>query len=199
MLVWFAKPRAHQTPKSLGKERMERKLSSNAKRIMDVKVHHSASEAVSVLKSLISFSEKSEVHGEVLDLIRISRTEMGAYLCIARNGVSPAVSKRIILNVDCKYIKILGLIGYAHSSPFTHFWGANFLFAHEKCNNPKKSGSLHFFCFKINESTQCLKFWILFYVKSREYQKGDFLCNFQTLCHYQPAESFFLGNANMML
>jgi len=44
--------------------------------------------------------EKSEVHGEVLDLIRISRTEMGAYLCIARNGVQPAVSKRIIFNVD---------------------------------------------------------------------------------------------------
>ena len=36
---------------------------------------------------------------------------MGAYLCIARNGVQPAVSKRIILNVDCKYntpgVKIL--------------------------------------------------------------------------------------------
>ena len=47
-------------------------------------------------------AEKSEVRGEVLDLIRISRTEMGAYLCIARNGVQPAVSKRIILNVDCK-------------------------------------------------------------------------------------------------
>ena len=28
---------------------------------------------------------------------------MGAYLCIARNGVQPAASKRIILNVDCKY------------------------------------------------------------------------------------------------
>ena len=54
--------------------------------------------------TLISFvSERSEVHGEVLDLIRISRTEMGAYLCIARNGVQPAVSKRIILNVDCKF------------------------------------------------------------------------------------------------
>ena len=53
--------------------------------------------------TLISFvSERSEVHGEVLDLIRISRTEMGAYLCIARNGVQPAVSKRIILNVDCE-------------------------------------------------------------------------------------------------
>ena len=56
-------------------------------------------------KSLYSIlTEKSEVHGEVLDLIRISRTEMGAYLCIARNGVQPAVSKRIIFNVDCKYI-----------------------------------------------------------------------------------------------
>jgi len=44
--------------------------------------------------------EKSEVRGEVLDLIRISRTEMGAYLCIANNSVQPAVSKRIILNVD---------------------------------------------------------------------------------------------------
>jgi len=44
--------------------------------------------------------EKTEVRGEVLDLIRISRTEMGAYLCIANNSVQPAVSKRIILNVD---------------------------------------------------------------------------------------------------
>ena len=47
-------------------------------------------------------TEKTEVRGEVLDLIRISRTEMGAYLCIANNSVQPAVSKRIILNVDCK-------------------------------------------------------------------------------------------------
>lgn len=44
--------------------------------------------------------EKHEVHGEVLDLIRISRTEMGAYLCIAQNGVPPSISKRIILTVE---------------------------------------------------------------------------------------------------
>eukprot|EP00095_Tigriopus_kingsejongensis_P012321 maker-scaffold1540_size36711-snap-gene-0.4 protein:Tk12321 transcript:maker-scaffold1540_size36711-snap-gene-0.4-mRNA-1 annotation:"lachesin isoform x2" len=44
--------------------------------------------------------EKKEVHGEVLDLIRISRTEMGAYLCIAQNGVPPSISKRIILTVE---------------------------------------------------------------------------------------------------
>lgn len=28
---------------------------------------------------------------------------MGAYLCIASNGVPPSVSKRIILDVECKY------------------------------------------------------------------------------------------------
>lgn len=44
--------------------------------------------------------ERREVHGEVLDLIRISRTEMGAYLCIAQNGVPPSISKRIILTVE---------------------------------------------------------------------------------------------------
>ena len=44
--------------------------------------------------------QPSLVRGEVLDLIRISRNEMGAYLCSARNGVQPDVSKRIILNVQ---------------------------------------------------------------------------------------------------
>lgn len=32
---------------------------------------------------------------------------MGAYLCIASNDVPPAVSKRIILNINCKYDCIL--------------------------------------------------------------------------------------------
>jgi neurotrimin len=35
-----------------------------------------------------------------LNLTRISRTEMGAYLCIASNGVPPSVSKRIIVDVE---------------------------------------------------------------------------------------------------
>ncbi|XP_018786134.1 PREDICTED: lachesin [Bactrocera latifrons] len=38
--------------------------------------------------------------GEVLPLTKISRNEMGAYLCIATNGVPPSVSKRIILDVE---------------------------------------------------------------------------------------------------
>ena len=47
-------------------------------------------------------AERREVHGEVLDLIRISRTEMGAYLCIAQNGVPSPVSKRIMVHVHCE-------------------------------------------------------------------------------------------------
>ncbi|XP_063227088.1 protein CEPU-1-like [Bacillus rossius redtenbacheri] len=41
-----------------------------------------------------------EWEGEVLELIRISRLDMGAYLCIASNGVPPTVSKRIKVSVD---------------------------------------------------------------------------------------------------
>ena len=40
--------------------------------------------------------------GEYLDLQDISREQMGAYLCIARNDVPPTVSKRISLNVNCE-------------------------------------------------------------------------------------------------
>lgn len=42
--------------------------------------------------------------GDVLPLTKVSRNEMGAYLCIATNGVPPSVSKRIILDVECKYL-----------------------------------------------------------------------------------------------
>ncbi|ODN05030.1 Lachesin, partial [Orchesella cincta] len=38
--------------------------------------------------------------GERLHLTKISRLEMGAYLCIASNGVPPSVSKRIIIDVE---------------------------------------------------------------------------------------------------
>ncbi|XP_043071404.1 interference hedgehog isoform X3 [Drosophila grimshawi] len=38
--------------------------------------------------------------GDVLPLTKVSRNEMGAYLCIATNGVPPSVSKRIILDVE---------------------------------------------------------------------------------------------------
>lgn len=43
------------------------------------------------------------VEGEMLSLTKITRSEMGAYLCIASNGVPPSVSKRMKLQVHCKY------------------------------------------------------------------------------------------------
>ncbi|XP_044741043.1 lachesin-like [Chrysoperla carnea] len=51
----------------------------------------------------ITVERRKKVHvydGELLNLTRISRTEMGAYLCIATNGVPPSVSKRIIVDVE---------------------------------------------------------------------------------------------------
>lgn len=42
--------------------------------------------------------------GEVLKLVKVSRSEMGTYLCIASNGVPPTISKRITLNVHCKFL-----------------------------------------------------------------------------------------------
>ncbi|XP_011298564.1 protein amalgam [Fopius arisanus] len=38
-------------------------------------------------------------HGEELRLTKVSRNDMGAYMCIASNGVPPAISKRITINV----------------------------------------------------------------------------------------------------
>lgn len=42
--------------------------------------------------------------GEQLNLTRITRNEMGAYLCIATNGVPPTVSKRITVDVECEFV-----------------------------------------------------------------------------------------------
>nr|XP_023013080.1 lachesin-like [Leptinotarsa decemlineata] len=41
----------------------------------------------------------TSVEGETLTLTKITRSEMGAYLCIAANGVPPSVSKRMMLHV----------------------------------------------------------------------------------------------------
>lgn len=42
------------------------------------------------------------VDGDILTLTKVTRSEMGAYLCIAANGVPPSVSKRMSLHVHCK-------------------------------------------------------------------------------------------------
>ncbi|EFN86264.1 Lachesin, partial [Harpegnathos saltator] len=45
-----------------------------------------------------------EWEGETLEMARISRLDMGAYLCIASNGIPPTVSKQIKVSVDCPYM-----------------------------------------------------------------------------------------------
>lgn len=62
--------------------------------------HRSANSMLMEIIHLLGIS----YNGEVLDLHRVSRSHMGAYLCIASNGVPPSLSKRIMLSVQCKYI-----------------------------------------------------------------------------------------------
>lgn len=50
------------------------------------------------------------VEGEMLWLTKITRSEMGIYLCIASNQVPPSVSKRIKLQVHCKYTRSFHMI-----------------------------------------------------------------------------------------
>lgn len=40
----------------------------------------------------------------MLTLSKVTRSEMGAYMCIASNGVPPTVSKRMKLQVHCEYM-----------------------------------------------------------------------------------------------
>uniref|UniRef100_A0A146LH66 Lachesin n=2 Tax=Lygus hesperus TaxID=30085 RepID=A0A146LH66_LYGHE len=40
------------------------------------------------------------IDGEVLHITKVSRLHMGAYLCIASNGVPPSISKRVMLRVQ---------------------------------------------------------------------------------------------------
>ena len=45
----------------------------------------------------------ASVEGPVFNITRVNRLHMGAYLCIASNGIPPTVSKRILLIVHCMY------------------------------------------------------------------------------------------------
>ena len=49
----------------------------------------------------MSITSEKEYLGPIISLGSVSKDDMGAYLCIAQNGVPPAVSRRIILQVKC--------------------------------------------------------------------------------------------------
>lgn len=38
---------------------------------------------------------------------KVTRSEIGPYMCIATNGVPPAVGKTVQLNVNCKNLTLL--------------------------------------------------------------------------------------------
>ena len=48
-----------------------------------------------------------EVSGAEIQLHKVTRSEMGSYMCIATNGVPPAVGKTVQLNVNCKPLTFL--------------------------------------------------------------------------------------------
>ncbi|KAF4529154.1 hypothetical protein B566_EDAN017589 [Ephemera danica] len=48
-------------------------------------------------------------NGSLLHFWKLDRRQMGAFLCIASNDVPPAVSKRIILNVNCEYLSVASI------------------------------------------------------------------------------------------
>jgi hypothetical protein len=59
-------------------------------------------QAVDMLTGSVCWFSVNVVDGEVLHIVRVSRLHMGAYLCIASNGVPPSISKRVALRVQCK-------------------------------------------------------------------------------------------------
>lgn len=59
--------------------------------------------------------------GEVLRFDRISRYDMGFYMCIASNGVPPSVTQQIFVPVSCKccsFSLLLPSCSLARSQPF---------------------------------------------------------------------------------
>ena len=56
------------------------------------------------MKILYSFTVQT-VEGNELELNGLTRSDMGAYLCIASNGIPSPVSKRIMVHVHCKLFK----------------------------------------------------------------------------------------------
>ncbi|MPC65333.1 hypothetical protein E2C01_059466 [Portunus trituberculatus] len=53
------------------------------------------------------------LEGQTLTIGKVSRLHMGAYLCVASNGIQPSVSKRIQLKVQCEYLYL-----FPSSSPY---------------------------------------------------------------------------------
>ena len=72
--------------------------------------------------------------GELMNFANVDRRHLGAYLCIAKNEVPPAVSKRVFLNVNCKTSNMK--ISYSHVLKINHFLPFSFFIGScTKCHN----------------------------------------------------------------
>jgi hypothetical protein len=54
---------------------------------------------------LFNFSDE-RYEGNRLIIPQVVEDDMGGYLCIANNKVPPAMSKRVFMYVQCKFVKI---------------------------------------------------------------------------------------------
>lgn len=52
---------------------------------------------------MYTLSESATVKGDTLELTNVHRTDMGKYLCIAKNNVPPTVSKEFNVQIHCKF------------------------------------------------------------------------------------------------
>ena len=46
-------------------------------------------------------------NGPILSIPRVTPDDLGAYLCIAKNGVQPSMSKRVVVYVQCNYFSYI--------------------------------------------------------------------------------------------
>ncbi len=63
---------------------------------------------------------KSSISGNSLSFSSASRAHIGAYFCIASNGVPPSISKRIDLRVQCRSI-LFKYIEFYFNFPYQRF------------------------------------------------------------------------------
>ena len=94
----------------------------------------------------------NKTEGELLDIVRVTRVHSGAWLCIAHNGIMPSVSRRILLNVRCKFylhfLYPLFYIFFIYLFPFPFFfslfnifWQLSFFFCSFTTNLDSCRGS----------------------------------------------------------
>ena len=79
--------------------------------------------------------------GEALQLHKVRRKDMGAFMCIASNNVPPTVSRRVSLSVNCEYFiySIFYIYNIEYKSSFQIYLYINKIFEVEVTYNNYKN------------------------------------------------------------